>query len=130
MGMPAAKQGDKVVGTDVHVLLVPSAAGPIPTPTPMPFSGQLDGALSGDVLVDDLPAAVEGSRATNAPAHVPTAGPFQTPPSNNGTVTAGSSTVLINNRPAARSGDTALTCNDPGDAPNGTIVATGSVLVG
>jgi uncharacterized Zn-binding protein involved in type VI secretion len=130
MGSPAAKQGDKVVGLDTHVLMVPSPGGPVPTPTPMPFSGVLDGALSSDVLVENQPAAVHGSTASNGPAHVPTAGPFQKPPSNQGTVNAGSDTVLINDKPAARHGDTALTCNDPGDAPNGSIVAGGSVLVG
>jgi uncharacterized Zn-binding protein involved in type VI secretion len=130
MGMPAAKQGDKVVGVDTHVLMVPSPGGPVPTPTPMPFAGALDGALSADVMVDDLAAATEGSTATNTPAHVPVAGPFQTPPSNKGTVNAGSATVLINGKPAARAGDTALTCNDPADAPNGTIVASGTVIVG
>ncbi len=130
MGMPAAKQGDKVVGVDTHVLMVPSPGGPVPTPTPMPFAGELDGALSADVMVDDLAAATVGSTATNTPAHVPAAGPFQTPPSNEGTVNAGSATVLINGKPAARAGDTAVTCNDPADAPNGTIVASGTVLVG
>jgi uncharacterized Zn-binding protein involved in type VI secretion len=128
--MPAAKQGDKVVGVDTHVLMVPSPGGPVPTPTPMPFAGELDGALSADVMVDDLAAATVGSTATNTPAHVPAAGPFQTPPSNEGTVNAGSATVLINGKPAARAGDTAVTCNDPADAPNGTIVASGTVLVG
>jgi uncharacterized Zn-binding protein involved in type VI secretion len=130
MGQPAAKQGDKIVGTDTHILMVPSPGGPVPTPTPMPFLGQLDGSLSADVVIDSEPAATRGSTASNAPAHVPTAGPFRSPPSNKGTVNAGSATVLINGKPAARCGDTALTCNDPADAPNGTIVATGTVLVG
>jgi len=130
MGQPAAKQGDKVVGMDTHILMVPSPGGPVPTPTPMAFSGALDGALSSNVVIDNQAAAVKGSTASNGPAHIPTAGPFQKPPSNKGTVNAGSATVLINDKPAARSGDAALTCNDPGDAPNGTIVATGSVLVG
>lgn len=130
MSQPAAKQGDKVVGIDTHVLMVPSPAGPVPTPTPMPFSGQLDGALSTDVVIDDKAAAVEGSTASNAPGHLPVAGPFQKSPSNKGTINVGSATVLFNGKPAARNGDTALTCNDPGDAPNGTIVATATVLVG
>jgi uncharacterized Zn-binding protein involved in type VI secretion len=130
MSQPAAKQGDKVVGIDTHILMVPSPGGPVPTPTPMPFNGTLDGALSDDVVIDNQAAAVKGSIASNTPGHLPTVGPFQKPPSNKGTVNAGSATVLINDKPAARSGDTALTCNDPGDAPNGTIVAVGSVLVG
>jgi uncharacterized Zn-binding protein involved in type VI secretion len=82
------------------------------------------------VVIEGKPAAVKGSTASNAPAHVPAGGPFQKPPSNKGTVSAGSGLVLVNGKPAARCGDTALTCNDPGDLPNGTIVAAGTVLVG
>ena len=130
MSGPAAKQGDKILGTDTHVLMVPSPGGPIPTPTPMPFTGQLDGSLSSDVMVDGRPAATKGSTASNTPAHVPTAGPFQTPPSNKGTVSAGSATVWIDGRSAARCGDGATTCNDPVDAAAGTVIAGGTVLVG
>jgi uncharacterized Zn-binding protein involved in type VI secretion len=130
MGQPAAKQGDAVVGTDTHILMVPSPAGPVPTPTPMPFAGMLDGALSADVNVESKPVAVKGSTGSNTPAHIPTAGPFQNPPSNKATVNAGSATVFVNGKAAARNGDVALTCNDPADAPNGTIVATSTVFVG
>jgi uncharacterized Zn-binding protein involved in type VI secretion len=38
--------------------------------------------------------------------------------------------VFINGKPAARNGDTALTCNDPADLPAGTVVAAGSVNIG
>lgn len=130
MSKPAAKHRDAITGTDTHILLVPSPGGPVPTPTPMPFAGILDGALSADVLIEGEPAATEGSTASNTPAHIPAAGPFQTPPSNKGTVQSGSGLVLINGKPAARNGDPALTCNDPADAPNGTLVAAGTVLVG
>lgn len=118
------------MGVDAHVLMVPSPGGPVPTPTPMPFNGVIDGALSGDVVVENQPAATKGSSASNAPAHAPTAGPFQKLPTNKATVNAGSATVLINNQPAARNGDAALTCSDPADAPNGTVSASGSVLMG
>lgn len=130
MGVPAAKQGDKVVGLDTHVILIPSPGGPVPTPMPMPFSGQLDGALASSVLIDDKPAAVKGSTATNQPAHVPAGGPFQKPPADQGTVDAGSDSVFFDGQKAARMGDPVQTCNDPADAPNGVIIATGTVLVG
>ncbi|MFI6821627.1 PAAR domain-containing protein [Micromonospora sp. NPDC050187] len=130
MGVPAAKLGDKVVGTDTHIIMVPSPGGPVPTPTPMPFSGTIATGCSTDVLIEGKPAAVVGSGAQNAPPHVPTGGPFQVPPTNQGTVLAGSPTVLINGKPAARHGDKVNTCNDPAPLPNGTIVATGQVLVG
>jgi uncharacterized Zn-binding protein involved in type VI secretion len=78
------------------------------------------------------PAATVGSTADNVPPHLPTppGTAFQTPPANRGTVQAGSPTVHINSKPAARNGDTVMTCNDPADAPVGKIVAVGTVLVG
>jgi uncharacterized Zn-binding protein involved in type VI secretion len=130
MGQPAAKQGDRVVATDIHVVMIPSPGGPVPTPLPHPFTGVLNGSLSGDVNVMGRPAATVGSTADNAPPHVPQGGPFQRPPSNRAQVIVGSPTVLINGKPAARNGDTALTCNDPADLPVGTVVAAGTVLVG
>jgi uncharacterized Zn-binding protein involved in type VI secretion len=52
------------------------------------------------------------------------------PPSNRATIIKGSATVFINGKLAARSGDTAMTCNDPVDAPVGTVVAVGTVMIG
>lgn len=130
MGQPAAKQGDQVIATDTHIVMIPSPGGPVPTPLPHPFSGQLDGSLSGDVNVEGKAAAVQSSTATNTPAHVPQGGPFQKPPSNKGTVQIGSGTVLVNGKPAARNGDKAMTCNDPADLPVGTVVAASTVLIG
>lgn len=130
MGQPAAKQGDRVVATDTHIIMIPSPGGPVPTPLPHPFAGMLDGALSGDVNIGGKPAAVQGSTATNTPSHVPQGGPFQKPPSNKATVMLGSATVFINGKPAARNGDKATTCNDPADLPAGTVVAAGTVFIG
>ncbi len=132
MGQPAAKQGDQVTATDIHIVLVPSPGGPVPTPLPHIFAGILDGSLSADVNIQSLPAATVGSTATNTPPHIPTppGTSFQIPPANRGTVITGSATVRINGQPAARSGDTALTCNDPVDLPVGTVVAAGTVLIG
>jgi uncharacterized Zn-binding protein involved in type VI secretion len=130
MGQPAAKQGDQIISTDTHIVMIPSPGGPVPTPLPHPFAGQLDGSLSGDVNIEGKAAAVQGSTATNTPAHVPQGGPFQKPPSNKATVQLGSGTVLINGKPAARNGDMAMTCNDPADLPAGTVVAAGTVLIG
>src|SRR5919198_649609 len=104
MGQPAAKQGDQVVASDIHIVMIPSPGGPVPTPLPHPFMGQLDGSLSSDVNIEGKPAAVQGSTATNSPSHVPQGGPFQSPPSNRATVQMGSSTVMIDGKPAARTG--------------------------
>jgi uncharacterized Zn-binding protein involved in type VI secretion len=131
MGQPAAKQGDRVVAVDTHIVMVPGTP-PSPTPLPHPFSGVLSDGLSSDVNISGLAAATVGSIADNTPPHVPTAPgtTFQRPPVNKGTVQKGSTTVMINGKPAARAGDKALTCNDPVDMPTGTVVATGSVLIG
>ena len=128
MGMPAAKQGDQVVATDLHLIQPPGTAPPVLTPHP--FSGLIDGSLSGDVKIMGRPAATLHSTATNTPAHLPIGGTFVKPPPNRGTIIAGSATVFINGKPAARTGDQALTCNDPVDLPVGSVVATGTVLIG
>jgi len=130
MGQPAAKKGDQVVGLDTHILMIPSPGGPVPTPMPMPFSGQLDGALSSNVFAENQPVATEGSTATNMPSHLPTGGPFQKQPGNKATVQTGSATVLANNKPMAKHSSPAMTCNDPADAPNGNVIAVGTVFVG
>jgi uncharacterized Zn-binding protein involved in type VI secretion len=130
MGQPAAKQGDQITGTDVHIILVPTPGGPVPTPTPMPYTGIIQGGCSMNVLIGGLPAATVGSTATNVPPHLPIGGPFAIPPTNQATIIKGSATVLINKRPAARAGDVALTCNDPAPLPNGTVVAASTVLIG
>jgi uncharacterized Zn-binding protein involved in type VI secretion len=132
MGQPAARMNDPVLATDTHIIMTPSPGGPVPTPTPHPFAGKLLNNLSPNVQIDGLAAATVGSVALNMPPHVPIgAGPFQKPPSNQGTVQTGSATVLINGRPAARAGDTVLTCNDPVDLPVGTIAAGSTqVLIG
>jgi uncharacterized Zn-binding protein involved in type VI secretion len=130
MGQPAAKQGDQVVATDIHIEMIPTPGGPVPTPLPNPFMGMLDGSLSTDVKIQGKPAAVVGSTATNTPAHIPKSGPFQKPPANKATVQIGSATVRINGKQAARNGDTAITCNDPADLPAGTIIAVSTVMMG
>lgn len=130
MSMPAAKLGDKIVATDTHIIMVPTPGGPVPTPLPHPFAGTILGNTSSNVLIEGKPAATLGSTATNVPPHIPQGGPFQKPPSNQGQIIVGSATVLINNKPAARNGDTALTCNDPVDLPVGKVIAVSTVLIG
>ena len=130
MGQPAAKKGDKVMATDIHIVMIPSPGGPVPTPLPHPFTGTLDGQLSSDVKIGGQPAAVKGSTATNQPSHVPQGGPFQSPPKNRGEIMMGSATVKINGKPAARNGDPAMTCNDPSDLPAGQVIAVGTVMIG
>jgi uncharacterized Zn-binding protein involved in type VI secretion len=130
MGLPAAKQGDKIIAVDIHIIMIPSPGGPIPTPLPHPYAGIINGNLSQDVKIMGLPAATVDSTASNLPPHIPQGGPFQKPPSNKATIKMGSATVKINGKMAARNGDTAMTCNDPSDMPVGTVISVGTVLIG
>ncbi len=130
MGKPAAKKGDKVVGIDTHIVMLPSPAGPMPSPTPMPFNGILIGELASTVFVDGAAVALEGSKAQNVPPHLPTGGPFQKLPKNEATISRASTTVLVDGKGIARAADSARTCNEPADADNGTVVAVSTVFVG
>jgi uncharacterized Zn-binding protein involved in type VI secretion len=123
MPKPAAKKDDTITATDTHLV-----SG---SPTSLPFKGIIDGNLSPNVLVEHRPAAMVDSTATNTPPHAaPPGQTFDNPPTNRGTIIQGSSTVLINWRAAARDGDTAKTCNDPEDLPDGHVGATSTVIVG
>ncbi|MFH1962122.1 MAG: PAAR domain-containing protein [bacterium] len=130
MGQPAAKQGDKVMATDTHIIMIPAVPSPIPTPLPHPFMGIIDGNLSSDVKIMGMPAAMVDSTASNMPPHIPQGGPFQKPPSNKATIKLGSMTVKINGKMAARNSDMAMTCNDPSDMPVGKVIAVGTVFIG
>jgi uncharacterized Zn-binding protein involved in type VI secretion len=132
MGQPAAKQGDQIVAVDTHIVMVPGATGPVPTPMPHPFAGIIGGGLSSDVKIMGMAAATVDSTADNTPPHIPTppGTSFQKGPSNKATIKVGSPTVKINGKMAARNGDMAETCNDPADLPAGTVIAVGTVFIG
>jgi uncharacterized Zn-binding protein involved in type VI secretion len=130
MGQAAAKKGDQVLATDIHIVMLPAGPSPVPTPLPHPFVGVIDGGLSADVNIMGMPAATVDSTASNTPPHIPQGGPFQNPPGNKATIKIGSATVKINGKMAARNGDMATTCNDPADLPAGTVLAVGTVLIG
>lgn len=129
MGQPAAKQGDQIVSpADIHFIQPPP---PSPTVTvTLPFNGIIDNGLSQNVKIQNQAAATVGSTATNTPPHIPIGGTFVNPPTNQGRITTGSGTVFINNKPAARAGDTAMTCNDPSEMPVGKVVAVSTVMIG
>jgi len=128
MGQAAAKQGDQITAQDTHSIQPPAPSSPVPTP--LPFAGIINGGLSSNVNIMSMPAATVNSTAQNQPPHVPVGGTFVKPPSNQGTIITGSATVMINGNAAARNGDTATTCNDPADLPVGTVVASGTVMIG
>ncbi len=133
MGNPAAKQGDQIIAVDTHIVMVPAPPGPpVPTPLPHPFAGVLNGGLSSNVKVLGQPAATVGSTADNNPPHFPTppGTAFQIPPTNKGVILNGSRTVLINQKPAARNGNSAQTCADPMPNPGAKVVAVSTVMIG
>lgn len=133
MGQPAAKQGDQILATDTHIVMVPAPSGPPgPTPLPHPFVGMINGNLSSNVNIMGRAAATVDSTAENKPPHLPAppGNAFQNPPSNKATIKRGSTSVKINGKMAARNGDAAMTCNDPVDLLAGTVAATGTVFIG
>lgn len=132
MAQPAAKQGDQITAVDTHIVMVPSPGGAVPTPLPHPFAGIIDGNTSPNVRINGNPAATVGSTATNTPPHIPTppGTSFQMPPANRGTIMRGSGTVMINGKPAARAGDMAQTCADPGPNTAAQVVAASTVMIG
>jgi|APCry1669188879_1035177.scaffolds.fasta_scaffold24151_2 uncharacterized Zn-binding protein involved in type VI secretion len=129
MGLPAAKKNDRIVGVDIHIVMITTPAGPVPTPLPSPFLGAISDGVSTSVKIMGQFAAVVGSQASNQPSHIPIGGPFQKAPTNKGRVMAGSPTVFINGKPAARVGDMCMTCGDPVDAPTAAVVTVGPVTV-
>ena len=92
MGQPAAKQGDRVVAVDIHLIQPPGPSSPVPVPHP--FSAIIDNSLSANVNIEGRPAATLGSTATNTPSHIPIGGTFVNPPRNQATIFLGSATVF------------------------------------
>jgi len=142
MGQPAAKEGDSIEGKDTHYIISVSLnITPPGKPGTFTFDGIIDGNLSENVYIMKNRAATVESTATNEPNHIeiddkmlPKDAKFMGEPSNEATIKAGSSSVFIDGKAAARNGDTANTCNDlsgvPVDSPNGTVKASGTVMIG
>lgn len=128
MGTPAAVMGDRINGKcTVH--LVPGPTGsPVPAP-PLPFSSPLTVALATRTLIRGKPAALQGSSGLNTPPHVGLhpSDPFMLPATQIGRVVKGSTSVLIEGRPAARTGST---CTIDAGAPGQLSGTAATVLVG
>lgn len=129
-GKQMAAQDDRVMGMDVHIMVIPSGPSTTTVPLPHPFIGKLDDGLSDDVSIGDKKAALKGSKAKHDdPTHMQLPGTikFQNNPKKEGEVTGGtSSTVKIDGKEAAVIGSLVTTCNDIGARNNSTVIAAGA----
>ena len=117
----AARQNDEVVGTDIHIVMLPIPGGETPVPLPHPFKGKITDGVSTNVKIEGVAAATVMCKVKNDQNHIPNGPKFMNNPTNDGFVVKGSATVLIHGKPAARKGDQVMTCNDPMPLPTSTI---------
>jgi uncharacterized Zn-binding protein involved in type VI secretion len=131
MGLPAAKQDDRILANDHHFVTLPNGA--MALRDQHKFDGPLGTELSRNVFIQGMAAATVGSIAKNAQEHPPTppGTGFVSQPSNLGKISEGSKSVFINHNGAARDGDPAETCNEPTSLPPvGKVKASGTVYIG
>ncbi len=121
--MPAVKAMDPVMGVDIHIVLIPTPAGPVPTPLPHPFVGMMFDPMDflpfvgATVKVNAMPRCIAGSCGKAIPPHIPMGGPFQMPPSSECEAFMGSATVLMDGDAATFTALPVLSCSDVGMIP-------------
>ncbi|WP_437828343.1 DUF6531 domain-containing protein [Sorangium sp. So ce1153] len=138
--MIAAKWGDPVLGIDIHMVMVPTPAGPVPTPLPHPFIGvvfdPMGAAMSavmgavfgggGAVRVNGMPVGNTGTEVKGVP-HFPTPpGVSFAPndiPGNDGTLITGSKTVDFEGSSQSRTTSIVMSCNFPINLPTSVCLA-------
>ena len=136
----AAKFFDPVVGIDVHLVLVPTPAGPVPTPLPHPFVGIVFdpigaavGAAIGAVLGGGGPVFVQGLPCGNTGTDVKGYPHFPTPPgvapapadppANEGTLVTGSTSVKFMGSSESRITSMVSTCGFPVSLPTSVCLS-------
>ena len=138
--MIAAKFGDPVIGIDIHRVIVPTPAGPVPVPLPHPFVGVVFDPLGaaigaamgavfgggGLVLVNGMPCANTGTEVKGF-GHIPTP-PGVAPdpgdiPANEGTLVTGSKTVLFGGASQSRMTSLVSSCSWPVNLPTSVCLA-------
>lgn len=120
----AAKHFDPILGLDTHIIMIPTPAGPVPTPIPHPYVGIVmdpcDYApiIGGTVKINGLMRAQAGSGGKACPAHIPMGGPFgPPPPTNESEVFMGSSTVAFDGDAQSFLGLPVISCQAVGVPP-------------
>ena len=126
-GKQVAKQDDKVVGLDTHIIMIPSINGEVPTPIPHPFTGQLKEKLEDCVKIGYKKVAVKGSVAKHGTGHIPQGPRFQSQPKNKGEITGGTEpSVKVKGKEIAVLGSSVSTCSDVGERENSKVIAAGT----
>ena len=127
-----AKQNDKVIGFDTHIMVIPAGTSTANVPLPHPFIGQIKDKVSSDVKIGDKGVATKGSIAKHDDSmhmQLPGTIKFQNNPKKEGEVTGGTvSKVKVNGKEVAVLGSQVTTCNDMGMQNNSTIVSIGASI--
>jgi phage baseplate assembly protein gpV len=131
-GKQLAAQGDKVLGIDIHQMVVPSGSGTAVVPLPHPYIGKMADKLSDNVKINGHNAATKGSISKHdSPVHnqLPGTIKFQNEPNKEGEVTgATGKKVKVNGKEVAVMGSTVTTCNDTGARDHSMILAPGAAM--
>ena len=131
-GKQVAKQNDRVVGFDTHIMVIPAGTGTANVPLPHPFIGQIKGKVSSNVKMGYKGVATKGSVARHDDSmHLQLPGTIQflNNPKKEGEVTGGTiGEVKVNGKEVAVVGSLVTTCNDVGMRDNSTIVALGASM--
>ena len=131
-GKQVAKQNDRVVGFDTHIMVILAGTGTANVPLPHPFIGQIKGKVSSNVKMGYKGVATKGSVARHDDSmHLQLPGTIQflNSPKKEGEVTGGTiGEVKVNGKEVAVVGSLVSTCNDVGMRDNSTIVALGASI--
>jgi len=131
-GKQIAVQGDKVMGFDTHIMVIPAGPSTATVPLPHPFIGKINDKVSDNVKIKDKGVATKGSKAKHDDSmhmQLPGTIKFQNNPKKEGEVTGGTgSKVKVNGKEVAVIGSQVTTCNDVGMQNNSTIIAVGTSI--
>jgi RHS repeat-associated protein len=115
--MMPIKHMDPLLGVDVHIILIPTPAGPVPTPIPHPHVGMIMDpfdyipVVGSTLYVNNMIKASAGTAGLLIPpSHIPMGGPFAPPPGNESEMFMGSATVDAEGDPFSFLGCPVISC--------------------